>query len=165
MGLEFINTAIITGNHNILYCRQEVEKPPASSAAAGGEAADTAAALAKLCAVLKSDPSELQKTLMRPGTVEFDAFLAAVSKAQVEEQQVRAAAEGQAETPRASTASQKLNNYLDTVYGSSHRGESRSPRGLASPETPAKGNRNEVFEARTHAKVPAAAMQAQYVYT
>ncbi|CAE7402931.1 unnamed protein product [Symbiodinium sp. CCMP2592] len=114
-------------------------------------------ALLALVDVLQKNPSDMQKALLRPGTVEFEAIAAAVQAAKTAEtQQLQAlqAPQGNSEqapqgsteqAPKGSTeqappqqgfmASQAMDSYLENVYSKSHRCDSRSPPGMR-PEHP-----------------------------
>ena len=93
--------------------------------------------------MLRQSPSEIQKALLRPGTVEFDAIAAAVKNAKLQESQAQQPTGTEASkdsrqtqqlaaTPAAVPvpATQAMDSYLDGVYGNSHRCDSRSPPGM-----------------------------------
>ncbi|CAE7386518.1 unnamed protein product, partial [Symbiodinium sp. CCMP2592] len=86
---------------------------------------DAAHALTTLCDVLQQSPSEIQKALLRPGTVEFEAIAAAVKTAKLQEAQAQ-----QELAAKQVPATQAMDSYLDDLYGNSHRCDSRSPPGM-----------------------------------
>ncbi|CAE7198640.1 unnamed protein product [Symbiodinium sp. CCMP2592] len=135
----------------IYSCSAQLQDEPAKTADApqhssnlgsgkpSSVADDAAHALTTLCDVLQQSPSEIQKALLRPGTVEFEAIAAAVKSAKLQEAQAQQQtgtenSKGSTQTQELAAkqvpATQAMDSYLDGVYGNSHRCDSRSPPGM-----------------------------------
>ena len=100
-----------------------------------GEQGTAVSALKSLCEMMKKSPGDLQKALLRPGTVEFELIASAVKQAELDEAKFvtsQASAPSQATAPSQApldkanlsprNSSQQVEDYLSGAYERSHRG-------------------------------------------
>ena len=100
-----------------------------------GEQGTAVSALKSLCEMMKKSPGDLQKALLRPGTVEFELIASAVKQAELDEAKFvtsQASAPSQATAPSQApldkadlsrqSGSQQVEDYLSAAYERSHRG-------------------------------------------